>query len=54
MLRASLLVDKARLPALDRAIEQMQEKLGSKAVVGCVGPLPPFSFADVQLPDMQT
>lgn len=49
VLNASLLVEKATLPKFDRALEQLNAQVGHVMRFDCVGPLPPYSFADLKL-----
>jgi len=49
VLNASFLVERAKLAAFDRLLEQINASNGSRMTFDCVGPLPPFSFADLRL-----
>ena len=51
----ALLLDKAGLKALDRQLELLDQEFGGRLLFRCVGPLPPYSFAtvDVQLPSFE-
>jgi len=49
VLNASFLVERAKLPAFDRLLERVNASKGSRMTFDCVGPLPPFSFADLRL-----
>lgn len=46
LLRASFLVERGDLTRFDEAAEAATASLGGRAVVRCVGPLPPYSFVD--------
>jgi len=50
VLDASFLVDRARATAFDQAVGRLIERLGGRAEVRAVGPLPPYSFAEPVLP----
>ena len=49
VLNASFLVEKAGLPAFDRALESLNAEVGHLMRFDCVGPLPPYSFAELRL-----
>jgi hypothetical protein len=49
VLNASLLVDKAGLPKFDRALEKLNADAGPVMRFDCVGPLPPYTFAEIRL-----
>ncbi len=51
----ALLVDEAGRAALDRVLEVLDQVFGGELHFRCVGPLPPYSFAtvEVQLPDFE-
>lgn len=49
VLNASLLVDKKGLAAFDKALEKLNEQVKDVMRFDCVGPLPPYSFADLRL-----
>ena len=49
VLNASFLVEKARLPMFDRALEKLHAEVGHLMRFDCVGPLPPYSFAELRL-----
>jgi len=49
VLNASFLVERAKLAAFDRLLERINASKGSRMTFDCVGPLPPFSFADLRL-----
>ena len=48
VLNASLLVDKAGLPKFDRALEKLNDEAGPVMQFDCVGPLPPYTFAEIR------
>jgi len=48
LLNASLLVDRSDLQQFDRALAKIHEAQQGRIELDCVGPLPPFSFVDVQ------
>jgi len=52
---AALLVDEAGREALDRRLEALDEELEGQLRFRCVGPLPPYSFAtvEVQVPSFE-
>jgi len=50
VLRASFLVDRAGLQRFDRTLEGIQTKAGDTIRFACVGPLPPYSFAELRIP----
>jgi hypothetical protein len=45
----ALLVERARLPEFDAAVERLGEHAGDEAQIRCLGPLPPYHFADLAL-----
>ena len=47
VMNASLLVARADLPKFDRALEKVQAAQGHRMKLDCVGPLPPYSFAEL-------
>jgi hypothetical protein len=51
----ALLVDQAGRGALDRRLEQLDEELSGRLHWRCIGPLPPYSFAtvEVQVPSFE-
>ena len=49
VLNASLLVDKAGLSKFDRVVEKLNAEAGPVMRFDCVGPLPPYSFAEIRL-----
>jgi hypothetical protein len=51
----ALLVDQAGRGALDRRLELLDKELGGRLHFRCVGPLPPYSFAtvEVQVPSFE-
>ena len=49
VLNASFLVDQKGLPKFDRALEKLNEQVGHLMRFDCVGPLPPYSFAELRL-----
>jgi len=48
-LNASFLVERAKLPSFDRELEAIHAEAGHRLRLDCVGPLPPYSFVDLQL-----
>jgi Gas vesicle synthesis protein GvpL/GvpF len=51
ILDASFLVDRARADAFDQAVGGLIERLGPRAEVRAVGPLPPYRFAEPAVPE---
>jgi hypothetical protein len=49
VLNASFLVEKSGLPRFDRVLEQLNAEVGPLMRFNCVGPLPPYSFAELRL-----
>ena len=49
VLRASFLVERKALGRFDGALERVQTEAGDVMRLACVGPLPPYSFADLRL-----
>lgn len=49
VLNASFLVEKAGLPKFDKALETLNAEVGHLMRFDCVGPLPPYSFAELRL-----
>ena len=49
VLNASFLVDRAMLPQFDRTLEKVDAQVGHRMQLDCVGPLPPYSFAELRL-----
>ena len=49
VLNASLLVARPTLPAFDKLLESVAQAAGPRLQFDCVGPLPPYSFADLRL-----
>lgn len=49
LLNASLLVDRKDLPEFDRILAQLQKGHADRIQFDCVGPLPPYSFVDLEL-----
>jgi hypothetical protein len=49
VLNASLLVENTGLPKFDRALEKLTAEAGAVMRFDCVGPLPPYSFAEIRL-----
>jgi hypothetical protein len=45
----ALLVDRSELPAFDAAVDRLGEELGDRLTFRYVGPLPPYSFATVDV-----
>lgn len=45
----AFLVRRAKRHAFDGAVKQLRERLGSRVEIRYVGPVPPFSFVEVQL-----
>jgi hypothetical protein len=56
VVNVALLVDEAGWGALDERLELLDEEFGGRLHFRCVGPLPPYSFAtvEVQLPSFET
>ncbi len=50
VLRASVLVATSELPAFDRELARIQEEAGPGLRLGCVGPLPAYSFVSIHVP----
>jgi hypothetical protein len=52
---AALLLDETGQAALDGQLEQLDQEFDGKLLLRCVGPLPPYSFAtvDVQVPSFE-
>jgi Gas vesicle synthesis protein GvpL/GvpF len=50
VLRASFLVETAKLDEFGATLDEVSQGLEGRARVKVVGPLPPYSFADVRLP----
>jgi hypothetical protein len=51
----ALLLDREGRRGLDRAVETLDERFGGRLTFRCVGPLPPYSFAtvEVQVPSFE-
>lgn len=49
LLNASLLVNRNDLPKFDRILAQLQDGQLDRIQFDCVGPLPPYSFVDLEL-----
>src|SRR5688572_4905347 len=49
VLNASFLVEQKSLPKFDRVLEKVNAEAGHLMRFDCVGPLPPYSFADLRL-----
>jgi hypothetical protein len=49
VLNASFLVENEGLTKFDRALEKLNAQVGHLMRFDCVGPLPPYSFADLRL-----
>jgi hypothetical protein len=49
VLNAAFLVDRSRLDRFDRTLEELSKEAGGRMTFDCVGPLPPFSFAELRL-----
>jgi hypothetical protein len=49
VLNASFLVEKSGLPEFDKALEKLNAEVGHLMRFDCVGPLPPYSFAELRL-----
>ena len=49
VLKASLLVERARIPAFDKAIGQLHASTRDVMQLDCVGPLPPYSFVPIRI-----
>jgi hypothetical protein len=45
----AFLVRRTKLQVFDEAVAQLRERLGSRIEIECLGPVPPFSFVEVQL-----
>jgi hypothetical protein len=50
VLKASFLVDRGDIDRFDQALARVQKQAGDSIRFACVGPLPPYSFADVRIP----
>ena len=48
LLNAAYLVEADRFPEFDEAVGELTQHLGPRATISAVGPLPPYSFADLQ------
>ena len=48
LLDAAYLVEADRFPQFDDAVGELTDHLGPRATISAVGPLPPYSFADLQ------
>jgi hypothetical protein len=48
--RASFLVPRGDVAKFDAALERLAKEAGDVMRLNCVGPLPPYSFADVRVP----
>jgi gas vesicle protein GvpL/GvpF len=48
-LSLSFLVERDRLPAFNDGVRKLGERFGDRISLRYVGPLPPYSFADIQL-----
>jgi hypothetical protein len=48
----ALLLDGAGRQALDEQVEQLDAQFGGRLTFRCIGPLPPYSFASVELESM--
>lgn len=51
LLTASFLVHRAQLPAFEGEIERWAESLAGRATVELAGPLPPYSFVELEMPE---
>jgi hypothetical protein len=49
VLNASLLIPRPTLPKFDKLLEKIAAAAGPRLQFDCVGPLPPYSFADLRL-----
>ena len=49
VLSASFLVEHKAMPKFDRVLEKVNKEAGDLMQFDCVGPLPPYSFADLKL-----
>lgn len=49
VLNASFLVDSDGIGRFDKRLEQVQADAGRAIRLGCIGPLPPYSFVDLRL-----
>lgn len=49
LLNASLLVNREELPEFDRILAHLQKSQADRIQFDCVGPLPPYSFVDLEL-----
>ena len=49
--RSAFLVDRAQVPGFDAALERLGAALGDAVRVRSVGPLPPYHFVDLALPE---
>ena len=47
VLNASFLVERGRMRRFDEALEKIDATAGHRLRLGCVGPLPPYSFVDL-------
>ena len=48
-LNASFLVERAKMPSFDKAVERVNSQVSDYIKFDCVGPLPPYSFLDLRL-----
>lgn len=49
VLQASFLVERDRLPTFDKRLAAISAETRGRLLFDCVGPLPPYSFADLRL-----
>lgn len=49
IMKGSFLIDKARLPEFDRALDAVDAKLGGRMRIKYFGPMPPYSFANMRI-----
>ena len=49
VLKASFLVERGELDRFDQALAGVQKQAGESIRLACVGPLPPYSFADLRI-----
>lgn len=49
IMKGSFLIDRARLPEFDRALDAVDAKLGGRMRIKYFGPMPPYSFANMRI-----
>jgi hypothetical protein len=47
VLNAAFLIERKREPEFDRAVQELDEEMGSRLMFKYVGPVPPYNFVDI-------